>query len=132
MMYILVRFNCDGIFHVNVNSRVKIQKKKIRTRYGRYWYEADIRCKNLAKEGTSHEEELRISNYMSHKYSIHKAVYDQSTHLLDITTVCQRLERCARKKRKSSEARVRNKNIGERTAAEKQNEVESIALEKMK
>ncbi|KAG5872034.1 hypothetical protein JTB14_021928 [Gonioctena quinquepunctata] len=46
MMYILVRFICDGIFHVNANSEVKIQKKKIKARYGRYWYEADIICKN--------------------------------------------------------------------------------------
>ncbi|KAG5872033.1 hypothetical protein JTB14_021927 [Gonioctena quinquepunctata] len=86
----------------------------------------------VAKDGTSHEEELRISNYMSHKYSIHKAVYDQSTPLIDITTVSQRLERSAKKKKKSSDARVRNRNVGKRTAAEKKKEVESIALEKMK
>ncbi|XP_074033916.1 uncharacterized protein isoform X1 [Leptinotarsa decemlineata] len=56
----------------------------------------------VAKEGTSHEEELRISNYMSHKYNIHKTFYDQSTPLIDITTVSQRLEKSAKKKIRSS------------------------------
>lgn len=50
----------------------------------------------VAKEGTSHQEELRVSNYMSHKYSLHKTVYDQSTPLVDITTVSQHLERSAK------------------------------------
>lgn len=84
----------------------------------------------VAKEGTSHEEELRISNYMSHKYSIHKAVYDQSTPLVDITTVSQRLERSAKKKTKTPDGvDAGNKNIGMKMLKEKttgkQKEVDS-------
>lgn len=46
----------------------------------------------VAKGAPSREEELRISNYMSHDYNIHKRIYDQSTSLVDITKVSQQFE----------------------------------------
>lgn len=46
MMYFLVRFICDGIFCVNADTAVKIKKNGIKARYGKYWYDAEIICKN--------------------------------------------------------------------------------------
>lgn len=46
IMYTLVRFLCDGIFSVNKENEVKYGNKKIKGRYGRCWYEAEIVCKH--------------------------------------------------------------------------------------
>ncbi|KAK9878058.1 hypothetical protein WA026_020686 [Henosepilachna vigintioctopunctata] len=47
----------------------------------------------VAKAGTSQEEEMRVSTYMSHDFNIHKKVYDHSATLVDITKVSKHLER---------------------------------------
>lgn len=67
-------------------------------------------------EGTSHEEELRISNYMSHNYDIHRTIYDQSTPLIDITAVSERLERSASKRKKLPEEHAGNEEGLKKTA----------------
>lgn len=46
----------------------------------------------VAKKGTTQEDERRVSTYMSHDYNIHKKIYDQSAVLVDITKVSKHLE----------------------------------------
>lgn len=46
----------------------------------------------VSKGGTNQEEEMRVSNYMSHDYNIHKNIYDKSAVVLDITRVSKHLE----------------------------------------
>lgn len=52
---------------------------------------------DVAKKGTSQEEERRVSTYMSHDFNIHKKIYDQSAVLMDITKVSKHLEGALKK-----------------------------------
>lgn len=63
----------------------------------------------VSKRSSSQEEEKRVSNYMSHDYSIHKNIYDQSAVLIDITKVSKHLEASAASNKVSRERILKRK-----------------------